>query len=205
MNYLKKTTIVLTVLVGFMISSAAAGEYFTDQGSMWTGGGLGFYQYQYRGASDPSNTFIFEPLFRYFPCKYLVVGPAFLWSTSSQINYSSYSISIGPEIGFAYGNNLPVIPYVLSSFRYTHSSVTNKSSGFSQSYSYGTEGYEIPIATGVIIPVVNGLGFQVEMGYNYAHRNEYYSQSDLGTFHIAFGICGIGNKVAISLMNLIMN
>jgi hypothetical protein len=200
MNYLKKAAAAAMASICLLSSYALAGEYFTDMGSMWLGGGLGFFQYHVRDNSDASNSFVFSPIFRIFPCKYLVVGPALTFTTSGQKGYSSSSISIGPEIGFAYGNNIPVIPYILSSFRYVHYSSTSD-----QIYTYGQEGYEIPIASGLMIPVADGLGLQAEMGYRYQHLTNYRSNNDLGTFYIAVGVCGIGKRFALSIMDLIMD
>ena len=203
MSYLKKAAIVLTACACVISSNATAGEFFTDQGSMWTGGYLGFIQAQSRNVSDPTTSFIVAPVFRYFPCKYFLVGLPFSWSTSSAKNYSSYTLSIGPEIGFAYGNSIPVIPYVLTSIRYFHYTYDNTS--ILSPYSEGYEGYEIPLATGIMVPIVDGLGFQAEMGYRYQHVRGSYSSGDAGAFYISAGICGIGKKFAISLMNMFMD
>jgi len=203
MSYLKKAAIVLTACACVMSLNATAGEFFTDQGSMWTGGYLGFIQAQSRDGSDPSTSFIVAPVFRFFPCKYLLVGPAFNWSTSSSKNSSSNYLSIGPEIGFAYGNSIPVIPYVLTSIRYFHYTYDNTS--ILSPYSEGYEGYEIPLATGIMVPIVDGLGFQAEMGYRYQHTTGNFLSGDVGYFYISAGICGIGKKFAISLMNMFMD
>ena len=119
----KRNAVVLGIalLAGFF-STAQSGEFFTDQGSIWAGGTISYGIEYDRNGPAPVNMINLSPLIRFFPCKYLVLSPAFSWGTEfetytdagSTYSYSEGTFVIGPEVGFAYGNNIHVVPYVIS-------------------------------------------------------------------------------------------
>jgi hypothetical protein len=72
----------------------------------------------------------------------------------------------------------------------------------------GADGYNIPLYTGIMIPLVDGLGIQVETGFAYSHMRNYTTSlnntSDYSIFSISLGVCGIGRKTAISILTGIL-
>jgi hypothetical protein len=212
---IKKNAIILGLaLIAGLGTTAESGEFFTDQGSIWAGGSFGYINENIRGSDAPMNIFMLSPIIRYFPVKYLIVSPAFSWTTMSQTDkddngYTSGMYSIGPEVGFAFGNNISTVPYVYSAMQYAHSYSSTTSSGtgtfspFSQTVKSGADGYRIPLFGGIMVPFMEGLGIQLEAGFIYKHlRNYTYNRSsDMSTFSVSVGVCGVGKRMAISFLN----
>jgi hypothetical protein len=209
----KKMAVVLGFVVGAGFGTTAlCGDFFTDRGSMWAGGSMSYINENVRGNPNPMNMFLLSPDLRFFPVPYLVVGPAVSWEIMSQsgegFSSSSGMLSIGPELGFAFGKNIPVVPYVLSGVRYEHdySSDSYTSVGApSQTSKSGADGYSIPLAAGIMAPLVNGLGIQLETGFIYHHTRNYTSaqNSDMSAFVISVGVCGIGKNLGVSFLNTV--
>jgi len=199
------------VLLAAFSSNVKSGEFFTDQGSLWTGGSIAYINENVRGESNPMNMFLLSPDVRFFPIPYFIVAPAVSWelmSTSgSGFKSTSGMFTIGPELGFAYGKNIPVIPYVLTGVRYVHDYSSNSftSLGTTQTTKSGSDGYRIPIGLGIMAPLVNGLGIQVETGFIYNHVRDYTSNqnSDMSAFVISVGVCGIGKNLGVSFLNTV--
>jgi len=214
----KRTALVMGIaLITGLCSTAQSAEFFTDQGSIWTGGSFSYTSYYTRGDKNPENMLNIFPVIRFFPGKYLVLSPAFSWqlmsetysSTSTTYDENSGTFTFGPEVGFAYGNNIHVVPYVISGIKYAHSYSSTTYSGtgmLSQTTNSGADGYRIPLYTGIMIPIVDGLGIQVETGFAYSHLRNYSDaiNEDFSVFSISIGVCGIGKKTAISILTGIL-
>jgi hypothetical protein len=189
-------------LITILSSTVNSASFFTDQGSIWTGGSFSYANENIRGVKEPYNILMLSPTFNFFPAKYFLVGPAVSWTLISQKNtYGSGNFSVGPLLGFAYGNNIPVVPYVISGLEYMHSYYS--STYADETHKSGADGYQIPINAGLMIPLVDGVGIQVQAGFLYYHtRNYTYAdKQDLSMISFSIGVCGIGKKTAISLLN----
>jgi hypothetical protein len=211
----KKSTFILGLaFLAGLGTTAAGGDFFTDRGSIWAGGSLGYINENTRNSNPPMNMFMLSPVIRYFPVKYMVVSPAFSWITMSQTDkndngYTSGTYSIGPELGIAYGNNIPAVPYLISAVQYAHSYSSTSTTGtgafspFSQTVKSGADGYRIPLFGGIMVPIVEGLGIQLEAGFIYKHLRDYTHKrsSDMSTFSISVGVCGVGKRMGISFLN----
>jgi hypothetical protein len=195
----KRNIVILGIaLIAVFSSTVKSADFFTDKGSIWASGSISYINEYIRGETDPVNTFTLSPTVRYFPVKYLFVAPAFSWSIASQKDFSIGSFNIGPEVGFAYGNHFPAVPYVLTGIKYVHTYVSYSSSSRS-----GADGFQIPLLAGIMVPLVDGLGLQLETGFTYNHARNYGigASSDNSAFSISIGVCGIGKSMAISLLN----
>jgi hypothetical protein len=212
----KRNALILgCALIAALSTTARSGDYFTDQGSIWAGGVFSYLSESVRSENNPMNLVMLSPVVRFFPVQFLLVSPAFSWETmSSKSNdgssSSSGSFSIGPQVGFAFGKNIPVVPYVISGVSYVHQYYSDSYSSLgtvSQTYTGGADGYAIPIFGGVMIPLVDGLGIQVETGFTYNHTRDYTTGdlSDISTFSISVGVCGVGKKLAVSFLNSFLN
>jgi hypothetical protein len=201
-----KSTLTSIALVSIMGSNVMGAEFFSDKGSIWTGGSISFISQHVRPDSVATNGFLLVPTFRFFPVKYLMVGSSLTLRSAAWGKYSSSSISIGPELGFAYGNNIPVFPYILFSIQYFHSAYTFESYSDYDNPATTTSmfnGYIIPLSGGIMIPVFDGLGFQVEAAYLYEHYGSGFFKQEIGLFRLSIGVCGIGKKIAISFLNIL--
>jgi hypothetical protein len=203
-----KTNIAVLIAAVIAVSSSPvkSDDFFTDKGSIWTGGTFSYSNETYSGQTV--NVFMLSPAFRFFPAKYFLVGPAFAWrdmsSSYSGDNYSSGNVYFGPELGFAYGNHR-VIPYVISGVQYAHSYSTDTySSGYmgTTTSTQNSDGYQIPLNIGMMVQLVDNMGFQFELGVTYNHAK--YSPGtnvDVTIVSFSIGICGIGKKTALSLLS----
>jgi len=204
----------IALMAGFF-SPAKCGEFFTDQGSIWAGGTISYGIEYDRSESSPIKAINLSPVIRFFPCKYLVLSPAFSWNNQSEtysamgetFSYNMGTFAIGPEVGFAYGNNIHVVPYVFSGVKYAHFYQSGiYSSTPEQATPNPADGYRIPLFTGIMIPIVDGLGIQVETGFAYSHLR-YYNKAmneDISIFTISIGVCAIGKKTALSILTGIL-
>ena len=187
--------VLIIAMVAIFSSPVKSAGFFTDRGSIWTGGTFSFSsQTYYHGQTV--NVFMLSPAFRYFAAKYFLVGPAFAWRDISNSNYgdrySTGSLYLGPELGFAYGNHR-VIPYAISGVQYTHS--------YSSDY-YSSDGFQIPINGGIMVALFDGIGIQFEMGITFNHsRSTLGLNPDATMFSLCLGVCGIVGKTAISLLS----
>jgi hypothetical protein len=201
------------LMAGFGATATYGGDFFTDQGSIWAGGAFTYLNVNTRGEKNPAILVMLSPIVRFFPVEFFNVSPAFSWEVmSSKSNdgssYSSGSFTIGPELGFAFGKNIPVVPYVISGVKYLHgyySSSNPPGTGFTQTSNGGADGYSIPIFAGIMVPLVQGMGIQVESGFTYNHSRDYTTRqlSDMSTFEISVGVCGVGRRTAVSFLNTI--
>jgi hypothetical protein len=212
----KKTFVAFCIAIaaGFC-GQVCAADYFTDRGSFWAGGAFSYQNENIRGQSDPVTMTMVSPTLRFFPAKYFLLSQAFSWWTTSQTDpdnngYSYGMFTFGPEAGFAFGKNMPVVPYVISGALYAHSYssssyMTTDINGnpITDTRKSGADGYQVPLLTGVMIKLFDGLGIQVELGFSYIHIRGYtapVSTSDLSTVSISVGVCGIGSRSAVSMM-----
>lgn len=213
----KRNALVLccALIAGLSTTAAYGGDFFTDQGSIWAGGSFTYLNENIRGETSPMTMLMLSPSARYFPAKYFIVSPAFSWdlmteSLDQDNSYSSGTFAIGPELGFAFGNNIPVVPYVISGVQYTHQYTTSHYTSIDQfgnsttvDEKSGADGWRIPLFGGVMIPLVNGLGIQVETGFTYNHSRDYSfgNVTDASIFSISIGVCGIGKNLGLSFLN----
>jgi hypothetical protein len=60
----------------------------------------------------------------------------------------------------------------------------------------------LPFSAGLIIPVANNLGVQIEGGYSVGWNISSGNHDEtLNAFTIGIGICGLGQKMAVSIVN----
>jgi hypothetical protein len=178
------------LIIGILTSTALttnAGEFFTEQGSYWLGGEANFSSIGNTEDGERNNALKLAPIIRFFPSNSLFVGPAFFWNGSYSKYYTANVLGLGVDLGFAFGEKLPVIPYFRSGGLYNISTYDSKS----------INGFTIPIAGGVIIPLFDAIALQIEPSFylNWLDGEEF------NTFAISFGFCGKGKKSVISILN----
>lgn len=123
------------------------------------------------------------------------LGPAFQWIKIFDSDNSADQVGLGTDFAFAYGRDIPVVPYFRSGYRwniyrmkYTYINETSRETD---------HGWAIPIAAGIMIPIWNGLGFQIEPCFEIGK----YEDDSRNNFTIYFGVCGVGQHGAISALS----
>jgi hypothetical protein len=181
-------------------------EFFTDKGSIWASGSL-----SYAIATDnfgvPANVIDFAPVIRFFPTRYFVLGPAGSWCHYYGDDYYSGYFSLGLEWGYAYGNHTPLIPYVLTDLQYVHAYDEYTDYDYygnkSVQHSVG-DGFQFALQTGAMMPIMDGLGLQLEAGLAARSINWQWGGS-YSVCSISIGICSIGKRTALSLLGSYTN
>ena len=188
-----KTRLSLTVLfILFLLNVGFTQEYAVDKGATMIAGSVSFSSSggelfeDYDGNSD--NVFSLSPTINYFVGKNFFIGGGLEFSTETQGDYKSNSIGVGPQIGYAFGNQeSKVFPFVDLGLRYYGMSV-DYGSGNSEG-----SGRDIFLGAGMIFPVRSHLGLTFEAGYHMLNikekdYDENYSGNVLG---ISIGIVGL--------------
>ncbi len=148
-----KSAFVVFVMLVLCTAPLQAAEFFTDRGSMWINGEFGYSSYAYDGASGRTHNVYFLPSLQFFPLDFFMLGPRLAWQGAYGHGHSSNALGVGLDIGFAYGKDIPVVPYLRSGFEFDVF--------FYNGYDDDV-GFTIPVAGGVIIPVREHLGMHIE-------------------------------------------
>ena len=172
-------------------------RFNAKKGQVWLGGRFSFTTLIYDKLNHRENLLSISPTTRFFPANNFCLGPKFGWMGGYEKNYSRNAISIGGDIGFV-GSGNSVLPYVLvspyafiNSMNYHYSSYHGKTS---------ITFFVLPIFGGLLIPVgKSGIGLQVEIGNSVS-----FEGNDIrNMFGLVFGVCGLGQKIAIGFLNVI--
>lgn len=137
-----------------------------------------------------ATTITFTPNINHFITRNFFVGGGIELSNQSQGNYKSNSISIGPQIGYAFGNSSSkAFPYIDLGIRY-YSSTENFDA---MSGDLKITGSEILLGFGVIVPVNTHIGLIFEGGYQKLNiKNKQYNIESSGNiFSMGVGIAGL--------------
>jgi hypothetical protein len=189
---LKTSIIVVTVCV----SALFAQQFGGNRGDIWTGGSFNFVTAGSSGGGDRENLFTLCPILRFFPVTGLCLGPRISWMGEFWPSFDINVFAAGMDIGYVGKAN--VISYLLTSPHYAF--LGESSSGLSISSSSLTVFY-LPFSAGVIIPVGQSLGIQLEAGYSIGFNTSPNQGSSSNAFSIGIGVCGLGEKLAVSVVN----
>lgn len=202
MNILKVYIIALFFLFS-SISKIRSADYFTDRGSSWFGGNF-IYAYM-NSPRDKLNRIVFSPLVRYFPLKYFTIGPKFQWTclinksiTGSFLNTTTEKefinfLDFGLDLGFAYGKDVPVIPYIIISplfdVMFDHMIIEEDELDY-----YDKEiGFSLNASIGFFIKLFNNLALQIAPNYRLSTNFK-----PIHTFSVTIGFGYIGKKNSFS-------
>ena len=188
-----KTAAVAALVAGACFLTNAENS-FTERGSIWTGGSLGFSTIGMEGQSYRQNMLLLSPILRFFPANYFAVGPR-AQITGVYDKYSSINqIGIGVDLAFAYQVPNSVTPYFRSGGQFDLYTMSSTHSGITTSDSY--QGYTVPFAIGIIIPVGGIFAIQMEPSIQIKGAED----NTMNIFSISFGFAGIQNKLCVSTL-----
>jgi len=182
--------IILTIIAGCILLSVPShplASEFSTKGSIWLGGGFDFNSFKDDFNHERLNTIQISPILRYFPADHLMVGPSLSWSGVFLGSAQSSSVAFGIEVGQVGDIKGLLYPYYRTGISWT------TFSGLSNEVSTG---FVLPVSLGVIIPAGRCFGVQIEPGFTYTQLEK----SEMNTISVSIGICGIGEKSAISIM-----
>ena len=207
-------------------ASGAESRFNAKKGQAWLGGSFGYMSiggerkvedyernsttYMLEKTSkwekqDREGVLVISPITRFFPANNFCLGPKFGWTGSFQKDYSRNAISLGGDIGFVGSRNL-ALPYVLVSPHVLITSVNSQNNSSLNVNSWAKvrdtsiTHFVLPVTGGLMIPSgKSGIGLQVEVGYSMSFEENVKQNM----FFVGFGVCGLGQKVAISFLNVI--
>lgn len=179
--------ILKTILLCIVIVTIASAQQFSDfskKGSTWFGGGLSFSSIGFEG--ERIGILQASPILRFFPNDHFMVGPSISWTGMFVDGESMNQFGIGAEIGGVFNRGGNAIPYVR----------TGGSLALVGSSGQSVTGFSLPIAGGIIIPISRIFALQIEPSFAIT----WIEDVKFNVFGISFGICGIGEKSAVSVM-----
>jgi hypothetical protein len=180
-----KKTILLTAVLIMAFTGFAYPQ--TGAGTMWISGTTG---YSSAGGdltgSNRANSISFMPSFLYFAAPNLFLGPALSFERMSQGDYSRYTLGMGVKIGYAFGGNGNVIPYLASGFQF---GVMNAKAGSAESKASGTD---ITLGAGLCYQAVKHVGVTFEAGYHFQSLKPEGEEKSVSGNVIGIGIGVIG-------------
>lgn len=177
-----------TVIIS--ITNSKSAEYFTDKGSFWLEGSFTFFSLGFEGYDGRLNFLSLSPTVRFFPFKFVAIGPRFTWARSFQENYYNNQIGLGADIGFVYGKDTPVIPYFKTGYQFEINA-----SQYDNVDRNSEIGGSVPFGLGLIIPIKGIIAIQIEPSFQLIWGAD---SDNVNIFSISIGFCGIGKKTAIS-------
>jgi hypothetical protein len=190
-----KKAIFISLVLTLNSITAYSQTFNAGHGNFWTGGSFSFLTYgekstEYEYSSSRTNMFSLSPIIRAFPANNFFIGPKLAWAGVSSGNMGINMLQLGGEIGLAF--NKGTIPYIYSS---PHALIL-----YSNLQSSGSM-FKLPFNAGIMFPIMNNIGFQIEAGYCIGFPNG--SQYRTNSFSAGIGICGFGKNTAISMINVL--
>jgi hypothetical protein len=165
------------IFITMVISAVYSASFFTDRGSVQVGGGLLFASTGYEDRDYRDNVFTFSPMVNFFPLPYFFVGPAFDMTVEGRNGSGEVGFGIGGRVGFAYGNNMAVIPFASISPQLLIGAGDNESNA-----GFGTD-----IVGGIIIPVKKHFSINMGPGFWF----EVFDRRWSNTVYVWVGITGL--------------
>jgi len=131
-----------------------------------------------------TNVLTISPSMDYFILNHFFVGGGFSYSNQSMISSTITQLGIGPEIGYAFGNqDSKAFPYINAGWNYISTNF-NPSNGASSANGSG-----VSVGLGMIIPIKSHIGFVVEGKYNTFSFSEFNESENIISLNI--GIVGL--------------
>jgi len=177
------------VLFFVVILVVNASGFNARKGNFWICSGLSFQTIRverdniFETYSETQGRFLLSQTIRFFIVDHFFIGPELTWESIFSDNNEENMFIAGVELGLV-SNKSNIFPYLLVS------------PGI-QVYHGGS--FILPFYGGLIIPVTQSLGLQFELGFGLGIKETHTSKK----FSIGLGMCGLGKKTAISLLNIL--
>ena len=186
--------VVAAILVSMFTAQNSHADGFAKQGSFWLGGGFNYTSLGNEYSDDRTNILQISPIVRFFPFDYFMIGPSFSWTGMFTGDNNINMFGIGADLGCTFNVNDKVYPYFRTGANFIIEGISEELYG--ERYSNSVQGFSMPIAGGVIIPVGRVFAFQIEPAFTIT----WIEGNSMNSFGINIGICGIGEKSAVSFL-----
>ncbi len=188
---MKATLAVLCVLL--LVVGASAQDFAVDKKAAILDASFSFSSasgdlYE-NAAGDGQTAFSLAGTYNYFLAKNIFLGLGLGYQSFGWGDYSSSSLAIGPQVGYAMGKaESKVFPYGALGFRYLTSSVDPGTDKLT------ITGTDISFEVGVIIPVKEHIGFTPLLSYHAQSKKadvEGAESASGSVILLGFGISGL--------------
>jgi hypothetical protein len=187
---MKSKSLLLVIVTLICTNNLFAQEFAVDKGAAFISGQVAFASQGGELFEDANgnklSSFSLLPNVNYFIFKSLFLGVGLEFASEIQGNYTSRGIGVGPQIGYAFGNeNSTIFPYIGIGMKY-----------YDLLVSYGSRDTEAKttdlfLGAGLIIPVKSHLGLTLDIGYHVSGIDS-GSGIHLGnTLGVSLGIVGL--------------
>jgi hypothetical protein len=187
-----RNTIFSILLLVFSFTGAFSQEYFTDKGSVWTGGSLNFSSIGIKDGENRNNIIFLSPYVRFFPCKYFMLGPRIQWTGLFSRYASVNQFGIGLDLGFIYGKNEHIMPYLRAGGQFDAYGASY--SGYSGD---NEQGFSLPAGCGIVVKARSIFALQLES----AIELKWAGGDKITVFSVSLGFAGVGKKIAVSALS----
>ena len=169
---MKKLILALFTLALLLPEAAQAQTYPVDRGSWIVGGAAGLTSSS-AGDDDGRSTSIFlNPNAQYFVRSGLAVGGNVTLSYSSQDNFSSTSVGVGPAVSFYFGSGArSVYPFVSAGTGIASSTISIDETIGGIDFDRTTTSYSFDVAGGAVFMVAKNVGVTGAVFYREQHFN----------------------------------
>ena len=197
------TKFIKSVAVLVISASALFADQFSGkQGDFWTGGSFNLISvWENDGLAHSEYAANVSPTLRFFPIDRLCVGPKLSWTGT--FGYAPEENIFGAGIDLGYGNGTSVFGYVITSPHFVFADAYYGAPGNYSNTSIHSKAFFLPFTGGIIIPVGKNIGIQLEGGYSVGFSMKSGQNETANAISIGFGVCGLGQKVAVSVLDAI--
>jgi len=202
-------------ILSTIVTTVVAQEQFFDasQGNIWLGGGVSYssmgFKFDGVSAEYRLNSLNISPIIRFFPLNGVILGPKIDYARIAEsINGKSDGVNlmgIGGEVGYIYGKST-VKPFIFTSPQFSvrleddDDGVQDEPLSLIKMQNKNSREddvvFTLPFTGGLMIPLSDNLGLQLETGMKYKFDADYSTN----TFFFGFGVYGLGTKSAVSVM-----
>ena len=180
-----KRTLIISILISINVVSSAQ-DYAIDDGAailLFSGYYSNMGGKLFEGETkDRINSINVSPAYHHFITKGLFFGAGLSMSHNKQGEDKTYSLGIGPNIGYAFGNESSTMyPFFDVCFRFMNGKGNNTDL---KSFTGTGTAFDL----GLIIPVKNHIGIIIEGSYNIVKFNNKSSSYSASGNVFAFGI-----------------
>ncbi len=194
---MKLNRILLLICIAILTQSAYCQNFALDKGAFFVSG-MGSFTNQggdlFEDSGDNRLTTVsLIPSTNYFITKNFFIGAGLEFASQSQDDKSISTIGIGPQIGYAIGNeNSTAYPYLNAGIRYYRMDMEYGGYDFLGNNELAISGIDTFLGVGVLVPIKKHFGFVIEGSYHVTSLKENgTSESLLGnTFSFSFGFVG---------------
>ena len=179
-----KSLLLICCIVGLHVVANGQG-FAIGKGASMIMGTASFSSSSTGTGSEETHTLSFSPSMDYFIFNHFFIGGGLGYSSTTTMGSNVTNIAIGPEIGYATGNqDSRAYPFVNLGWNYLNSKIDASQFGPN-----GLSGSDISLGVGMIIPLKSHFGIVLQGKYDIVNYSGYDVKTN--TISLNFGLVGL--------------